>query len=117
MVERVVEGAEQVDVEVEGLDELVAEVGVQADGHLVDDPGDDDQGPVEQGHDVVVLLLVVVLLHLLPDAVVERDHLVGQVVEEDQRTLERLHLHRVLVVHLALEPPHEAVHLDAYHAF
>jgi hypothetical protein len=108
-------GAEQVDVEVESLDELLAEVGVEADGDAVGDLGDDDEGAVEQSDDVLVLLLVAVLLHLLPHGVVEEDHLVGQVVEEHEGALQRLHLHGVLAVHLGLKPSDELLHSQAQH--
>lgn len=111
-----VESAEQVDVEVEGSDELVTEVGVQADRHLVHDAGNDHQGTVQQHQNVVVVLLLTILLHLDPHRVVQPHHLLGQVVEEDEGTFERLHLHSVLAVHLTFEPLHELAHLDVYHS-
>lgn len=84
MAEGVVVGAEEVDVEVEGFYEFLAEVGVQAYGDLIGDLGDDHQRPVQQRQDVLVFLLIAVLLQLLAHEVVERDDLVGQVVKEDE---------------------------------
>jgi len=42
VVQRVVESAKEVDVEVKIPDELVTKTGIQADGHLVYNFGNDD---------------------------------------------------------------------------
>ena len=84
MVERVVVGAQQVYVEVEGLYELVAEMGIQAKGHSLCYFGYYHQATVKQSYYVPVLFLVVVFFHFGADGLVERDHLVGQVVEKDE---------------------------------
>lgn len=115
MAEGVVVGAEEVDVEVEGFNEFLAEVRVQAYRDLIGDFGDDDQRLVQQGEDVLVLLLIAVLLQFLAHEVVEGDDLVGQVIEEDERPLEGLHLHGVLAVHFGLEPADEFAHWNVQH--
>ncbi len=48
---------------------------------------------------------------------IEGDHLMSQIVKENQRTLQRLHFHSVFNIHLSLEPIHEAIHIDVYHSF
>lgn len=111
----VVVDAEEVDVDVEGADEPLAEEGVQAERQWLGHAHDEGQRAGQQRHDVLVLLLVVVLLHIDADAVVERTHLVRQVVEEDQRPLQLLQLHRVLPVHPPLEPPHQLPHWNVNH--
>ena len=70
MVERVIECAEQIDVEIERFYELFAEIGVQASRHFLYDFHDNDKRTVEDGHDIVIFLLLVVLFHFEADHVV-----------------------------------------------
>ena len=117
VIEGVIEGTEQIDVKIEGSDEFIAVVGVQADWHFVIYFRDDDEGAVEKHHDIVVFLFIVVLIHFNADGVVEGDNLVGQIIEEDEWTFEGLHFHGIFIVHFILEPLHKLSHKDVYHIF
>lgn len=115
VVERVVEGAEQIYVKIERTDEFITEVGVETYGHFVDYACYYDEGSVEKHHDIVVFLFIVVFFHFDPDWVVQGDDLIGQIVKKDQRSAKGLHLHWVFIVHFALEPLHELSHGYVYH--
>jgi hypothetical protein len=115
VVERVVVRAEQIDAKIECFNEFITEEGVQTNRYFLYDFGDDDEGTVQQREDVLVFFLVAVLLHLLAHRVIERNDLPRQIVEINDGTLQRLDLHRVLAVHLGLEPQNELIHRDVYH--
>jgi hypothetical protein len=80
-------------VKIEGSDEFIAKIAVEADGHFVDYSGNYDQRSIEQRDDIVVFLLIVVFFHFEAHFIVERDDLVGQIVEIDEGAFEGLHLH------------------------
>jgi hypothetical protein len=116
VAERVIVRAEEVDIEFECFYKFIAEMRVKTFGYFLGYLVDDDEGSIEQADDVLVFLLIVVLLDLEAHVVIEGDHLIGEIVEEVERTLQGLHLHRVFVVHFGLEPSHELLHWDVQHA-
>jgi hypothetical protein len=115
MVERMVERTEQIYMKIEGFYEFFTKLWVKASRHFIDNFGYDDEGTVEERHDIIIFLFIVVLFHFEADDVVERDHLISEIVKKYQWTFQRLHFHRVFGIHLALEPLNEVVHGYVYH--
>ena len=65
-------------MKIEGTNEFFTVVGVQANWHFVDYFGYDDEGPVEEHHDIVIFLFVAIFFHFEADGVVESDDLVSK---------------------------------------